>query len=68
MGRTDRFGCAVPYTLIIGNVVGFGYYLPTVGLALSAFAGVILWVWYLLIARRFLRHGRGRTSSRPATG
>lgn len=68
MLRTDRFGRAVPYTLIIGNVVGFGYYLPTVGLALSAFAGVILWVWYLLIARRFLRLGRGRTASRPATG
>jgi len=67
MLRTDRFGRAVPYTLIIGNVVGFGYYLPTVGLALSAFAGVILWVWYLLIARRFFRLGRGRTSSRPAT-
>ena len=30
--------------------------------------GVILWVWYLLIARRFLRLGRGRTTSRPATG
>ncbi|HSJ45550.1 MAG TPA: hypothetical protein VK923_12775 [Euzebyales bacterium] len=58
MLRTDRFGKAVPYALIIGNVVGFGYYLPTVGLALSAFAGVILWVWYLLIARRFFQLGR----------
>lgn len=58
MLRTDRFGRAVPATLIVGNVVGFGYYLPTVGLALSAFAGVILWVWYLLIARRFFQLGR----------
>jgi hypothetical protein len=36
----------------------FGYYLPTVGLAISAFSGVVLWVWYLLITRRFLRLGR----------
>jgi len=63
MLRTDRFGRAVPYTLIIGNVVGFGYYLPTVGLALSAFAGVILWVWYLLIARRLFQLSRAPAAS-----
>jgi hypothetical protein len=57
MLRTTVFGRVVPYTLIIGNLVGFGYYVPVVGLAVSAFSGVILWVWYLLIARRFLRLG-----------
>jgi hypothetical protein len=36
MLRTRSFGRLVPYTLIIGNVVGFGYYLPKVGLAVSA--------------------------------
>jgi hypothetical protein len=58
MLRGNRFGRAVPVTLILGNVVGFGYYLPTVGLAVSAFSGVVLWAWYLLVARRFFRLGR----------
>jgi hypothetical protein len=44
MLQTTSFGRLVPYTLIIGNVVGFGYYLPKVGLAISAFSGVVLWV------------------------
>ena len=58
MLRGNLFGRAVPATLIIGNVLGFGYYLPTVGLAVSAFSGVVLWVWYILITRSFLRLGR----------
>jgi F0F1-type ATP synthase assembly protein I len=44
MLRTRLFGRLVPYALIVGNVVGFGYYLPKVGLAISAFSGVVLWV------------------------
>jgi hypothetical protein len=55
MLRSGLFGRAVPYTLIAGNVVGFGLYLPTVGLTISALSGLVLWAWYLLIARRFFR-------------
>lgn len=55
MLRSRLFGRAVPYTLIAGNVVGFGLYLPTVGLAISAASGLVLWTWYLLIAPRFFR-------------
>jgi hypothetical protein len=55
MLRSDRFGRAIPYTLMVGNVVGFGLYLPTVGRAISAFSGLVLWAWYLLIARRFFQ-------------
>lgn len=58
MLRSNLFGKAVPYALIIGNVVGFGLYVPTVGLAISAFSGVILWVWYILITRRFFHLAR----------
>jgi hypothetical protein len=58
MLRGGRFGRAVPCTLIVGNVMGFGLYLPAVGLALSAFAGLVLWAWYLLIAHRFRQLGR----------
>jgi Domain of unknown function (DUF4386) len=58
MLRSGRFGRAVPYTLIAGNVVGFGLYLPTIGLTISAASGLVLWAWYLLIARTFFRLGR----------
>jgi F0F1-type ATP synthase assembly protein I len=64
MLRSDRFGRAIPYTLMVGNVIGFGLYLPTVGLALSAFSGLVLWAWYLLIARRLFQLGR----SHPVPG
>jgi hypothetical protein len=60
MLRGNLFGRTVPAALILGNVLGFGYYLPTVGLAVSAFSGVVLWVWYLLITRSLLRLGRSR--------
>jgi hypothetical protein len=33
-------------------------YVPEVGLALSAFSGVILWFWMILVARRFLQFAR----------
>jgi hypothetical protein len=55
MLRSDLFGRAIPGALIVGNVVGFGLYLPTIGIAVSAFSGLVLWVWYLLIARRFFQ-------------
>jgi hypothetical protein len=44
--------------MIGGNALGFGLYVPAVGLALSALSGVILWVWFILIARRFFQLGR----------
>jgi hypothetical protein len=50
-----RFGRAIPSTLIVGNLVGFGLFLPRVGVAISAFSGLVLWAWYLLIARKFLQ-------------
>jgi hypothetical protein len=68
MLRGKLFGRAVPDTLILGNVLGFGYYLPTVGLAISAFSGVVLWAWYLLVARRFFQLGRGPAPSVPMAG
>jgi hypothetical protein len=65
MLRGNLFGRAVPYALILGNVVGFGYYLPTVGLAVSACSGVVLWAWYVLVARRLFQLGRSPAPSVP---
>jgi hypothetical protein len=58
MLRDGSFGRAVPVAMIAGNVIGFGYYLPEVGLAVSAFSGLILWAWYVLIGLRFLKLAR----------
>jgi hypothetical protein len=58
MLQSPSFSRWTAYVLIAGNVLGFGYYLPTVGLAISAFSGVVLWIWFGLIARDFLRLSR----------
>jgi hypothetical protein len=50
--------CLSARVLIVGSVVGFGYYLPKVGLAVSAISGVVLWIWYIAITRSFLKLGR----------
>ena len=58
MLRTTIFSRRIGYLMIGGNALGFGLYVPAVGLALSAFSGVILWVWFILIARRFFQLAR----------
>jgi hypothetical protein len=58
MLRTTIFSRWIGYLMIGGNALGFGLYVPAVGLVLSAFSGVILWVWFILIARRFFQLGR----------
>jgi hypothetical protein len=47
--------------MIAGNALGFGLYLPVVGLPLSAFSGVVLWVWFLVVSRGFFRLARSQT-------
>jgi hypothetical protein len=63
MLRGTVFSRPAGYAAIIGNAVGFGLYLPVIGLALSVIAGLILWVWYILIGRILLKLGR---ATRPA--
>jgi hypothetical protein len=41
--------------MIAGNAVGFGLYIPTVGLALSVFSGLVLLAWMILLGRRLLQ-------------
>ena len=56
--RAGVFSRMVGWLMIIGNTVGFGFYLPVVGLGLSAFAGVVLWLWMIVQARGFFRLAR----------
>ena len=53
--RAGVFSKKVGWLMIVGNAVGFGLYLPVVGLGLSAIAGVVLWVWLIVLARGFLK-------------
>lgn len=59
MLRSPVFGRVAGWAGIVGNVVGFGLYLPVVGLALGVVSGPVLWVWFILVARGFVRLARG---------
>ena len=53
--RADVFSHKVGWLMIVGNAVGFGLYLPVVGLGLSALGGAILWVWLIVLTRGFFK-------------
>ena len=57
--RAGVFSRKVGWLMIVGNAVGFGLYVPVIGLSLSAFAGVVLWVWMILIARGLFQLSHG---------
>ena len=65
MLRSNIFSRVTAYAGILGNVVGFGLYVPTIGLFLSVISGPILWIWYILIARRLLQLGRLERKALP---
>lgn len=60
MLRRAAFGKVAGWAGIAGNVIGFGLYLPTVGIVLGVLSGPVLWVWYLLIARGLIRLAKGQ--------
>jgi F0F1-type ATP synthase assembly protein I len=62
MLRNGRFGRTIPWLMIAGNVIGFAYYVPSVGLMLSAFSGVVLWTWFALLGPKLLRMAREEPS------
>jgi hypothetical protein len=58
MLRSKLFSKATAYMGILANVIALGLYVPTVGVYISVFSVVFLWVWYLLIARGLFQLGR----------
>jgi hypothetical protein len=58
MLRSGVFGKATAHVGIAGNVLGMGLYVPTIGVFLAVLSVVVLWGWYILIARRFFQLGR----------
>jgi hypothetical protein len=55
MLRGETFSRAAAYAGILGNAIGLGLYLPAIGLYLGVLSGPILWIWYILLARRFFQ-------------
>lgn len=59
MLQSDIFSKAIAYLGILANVIGFGLYIPMIGVFISVFSVMFLWVWYILLARRFFQLGQG---------
>jgi hypothetical protein len=66
MLRRAAFGPVAAWAGIAGNVIGFGLYLPVVGMFFGVISGPVLWVWYLLIARGLIRLAKGQGARDPA--
>jgi hypothetical protein len=58
MLHSSSFSRLTGYAFLTGNLLSLGLYLPTIGLAVSAFSGIVLWVWFGLVARDFIHLGR----------
>lgn len=58
MLRSHLFSRRIAHLMIGGNAFGYLLYIPEYGLALSAFSGVILWVWMISVGRRLLQLAR----------
>jgi hypothetical protein len=65
MLRSDNFSRVTAYAGILGNVIGFGLYVPMIGLFLSVVSGPVLWIWYILLARRLFQLGRLERETLP---
>jgi hypothetical protein len=59
MLQSRLFGRLTGWLAIAANGLGLGLYVPGVGVYISVFSVLFLEVWYVLIALRLLRLGRG---------
>ena len=53
--RAGALGRPAGWLLVVANVVGLGIFLPGVGIAVSLFSVLLLWVWYLRIGWSLVR-------------
>lgn len=51
---------------IVGNLLGFGLYVPKVGLVISALSGLVLVLWFVFVGRDLLRLARATPPSAGA--
>ena len=57
--RSRVFGKSTAYLGILANVIALGLFVPKVGVYISIFSVVFLWIWYILLARRLFQLGHG---------
>ncbi len=66
MLRSRMFGKVAPWAGIVGNGLALGLYVPAIGMWLLVASVLPLFVWQLLVGRRLLQLGSGR-SAQPTT-
>ena len=65
MLRSAVFSNVMAYLGFITNVLAFGLYVPTIGVALSAVSGIGYLIWFTRIARRLLQLGNAGREPMP---
>jgi len=58
MLRSNVFSKATAYVRIASSIFDFGLYVPVIGMFLSIFSVLFLFVWNIMIARRLLQLAR----------
>lgn len=58
MLRCKLFSKATAYLGIASNVIALGLYVPKIGTYISVSSVVLLWAWYILLARGFILLGK----------
>lgn len=58
MLQTNIFSKSTAYVRIASSIFDFGLYIPTIGLFMSIFSILFLFIWNILIARRLFQLGR----------
>ncbi len=58
MLRSTIFNRTTACVRIVSSILDFGLFLPVVGLYVSAFSAMLLFVWNIMIARRLFQLGR----------
>jgi hypothetical protein len=61
MLRSEIFSKSAAYVGIAASVIGFGLYVPKIGVLLSIFSVVVIQIWYVMIAVAFLRISKRTT-------
>jgi Domain of unknown function (DUF4386) len=62
MLKNDVFSKAAAYLGLLANILALGLYIPVVGIYISVFSVVFLWIWDLLVALRLLRLAKANPS------
>jgi Domain of unknown function (DUF4386) len=66
MLQNDLFSKATAYLGLAANIIAFGLYIPSIGVYISIFSVLFLWIWDLLVALRLLRFGSVKPTTRAA--